>query len=407
MTSEFSFDLLRRWPDVEADNLFAVDASDRLILAEAADDLATAAATSPSDAPGTVVVLEDHYGALTLGAATQAGLADIRVHQDALSGELALAANAAEAGLTGVYRSLDLGAELLQGARVVLMQLPRGLSALDELAAAIARYADPSVRVYAGGRVKHMTPAMNEVMRRHFGEVTASLAAQKSRVLTASKPLAAGGTGDTGSTGDTGDTGSTGESTADAAASEWPHRMVHADLGLTVCAHGAAFAGTTIDIGTRYLLEFIDRMKPDAQAAIDLGCGTGVLASALARARPAVHVTASDQSAAAVASARATAEANGVSDRITVVRDDALQSQPDASAELIVLNPPFHIGASVHAGIALKLFEDAARVLKPGGELWTVWNTHLGYRSALNRIVGPTHQVGRNTKFTVTVSTRG
>lgn len=386
MTSEFSFDLLRRWPDVEATNLFAVDASDRLILAEAADDL-VAAATSGGELPGAVVVIEDHYGALTLGAAAQAGLVDIRVHQDALSGELALAANAAEAGLSGAYRSLDLGAELVQGARVVLMQLPRSLSALDEIAADIARYADPSVRVYAGGRIKHMTPAMNEVLRRHFGEVTASLAAQKSRVLTASKPLAG--------------------AEAEAADSEWPARAVHADLGLTVCAHGAAFAGTTIDIGTRFLLEFIDRMKPDAQTAIDLGCGTGVLATSLALARPTLHVTASDQSAAAVASARATAEANGVADRITVVRDDALQNQPEASAELIVLNPPFHIGNSVHAGIALKLFEDAARVLKPGGELWTVWNTHLGYRPALNRMVGPTHQVGRNTKFTVTVSTSG
>jgi hypothetical protein len=29
---DFSFDRLRRYPDVEADNLFAVDASDRLIL---------------------------------------------------------------------------------------------------------------------------------------------------------------------------------------------------------------------------------------------------------------------------------------------------------------------------------------------------------------------------------------
>lgn len=393
MTSEFSFDFLRRWPDVEADNLFAVDASDRLILAEAAEDLAAAAAADGSGSgPGSLVVLEDHYGALTLGAAAQAGLVDIRVHQDALSGELALAANAEHAGLAGVYRSLDLGPELLQGARVVLMQLPRGLAALDELAASIARYADPAVRVYAGGRVKHMTPAMNEVLRRHFGDVSASLAAQKSRVLTASKPLTASDPG---------------ASRSGASAElEWPVSAVHADLGLTVCAHGAAFAGTTVDIGTRYLLEFIDRMKPDAQAAIDLGCGTGILATALALARPTVLVTASDQSAAAVASARATAHANGVADRITVVRDDALQSQPDASAELIVLNPPFHIGASVHIGIAHKLFEDAARVLKPGGELWTVWNTHLGYRSALNRTVGPTKQVGRNAKFTVTVSTR-
>ena len=34
--TEFSFDALRRWPDVEADNLFAADAADRLILDEAA-----------------------------------------------------------------------------------------------------------------------------------------------------------------------------------------------------------------------------------------------------------------------------------------------------------------------------------------------------------------------------------
>ena len=50
---DFPFERLRRWPDVEATNLFAVDASDRLILDEAAAGLATAGA-------GEVVVLEDH-----------------------------------------------------------------------------------------------------------------------------------------------------------------------------------------------------------------------------------------------------------------------------------------------------------------------------------------------------------
>ncbi|TFC40782.1 methyltransferase domain-containing protein [Cryobacterium sp. TMT1-21] len=374
--SDFSFDRLRRYPDVEADNLFAVDASDRLILDQAADAL------GPAEA-GEVVVLEDKYGALTLGAAALAAARDIRVHQDALSGELALARNAAEAGLSDRYRSLELGEDLLVNARVVLMQLPRSLAALDELAAAIARFAAPDVVVIAGGRIKHMTTAMNEVLSRHFGSVSVSPARQKSRVLTASVPLLAATDG-----------------------AVWPQFVVHADLGLTVSAHGAAFAGTTIDIGTRYLLEFLDRMKPDAQAAIDLGCGTGVIAAALARRRPRLCVIATDQSAAAVASARATMAANELLDQVTVVRDDALSSQPDASAELIVLNPPFHIGSSVHAGIALKLFDDAGRVLRPDGELWTVWNTHLGYRPALTRLVGTTHQVGRNSKFTVTVSTR-
>ncbi|TFB55535.1 methyltransferase domain-containing protein [Cryobacterium sp. TMT1-62] len=374
---DFSFDRLRRFPDVEADNLFAVDASDRLILDEAAGVLAEAGS-------GEVVVIEDRYGALTLGAAALAGARGIRVHQDVLSGELALTLNAADAGLADSYRSLILGEELLTNARVVLIQLPRSLTALDEFADAIRRFAAPDVVVIAGGRIKHMTPTMNAVLRRHFGELQVSSARQKSRVLRAAAPTA---------------------SATQPTVSTWPNSVEHADLGLTICAHGAAFAGATVDIGTRYLLEFLDRMKTDARSAIDLGCGTGVLAATLARRRPALRVTATDQSAAAVASARATMVANALADRVTVVRDDALQSQPDASAELIVLNPPFHIGSSVHAGIALKLFEDAGRVLQPGGELWSVWNTHLGYRPALTRLVGPTHQVGRNAKFTVTVST--
>ncbi|HEY5247037.1 MAG TPA: SAM-dependent methyltransferase, partial [Dermatophilaceae bacterium] len=34
--SSFSFEALRRFPDLEADNLVAVDATDRLVLSEAA-----------------------------------------------------------------------------------------------------------------------------------------------------------------------------------------------------------------------------------------------------------------------------------------------------------------------------------------------------------------------------------
>jgi len=227
---------------------------------------------------------------------------------------------------------------------------------------------------------------MNEVLARYFAEVRPGLARQKARVLWV--------------------TGRVARWSFEERPIRPAKREFHVDLGLWVCAHGGAFAGTRVDIGTRFLLSVLHEAKPDATSAIDLGCGTGVLASALAMARPGVSVTATDQSAAAVASARATMEANGVAGRVRVVRDDGLGSQPDASAELILLNPPFHVGSAVHAGIAPRLFADAARVLSPGGELWTVFNSHLGYRPALTRIVGPTRQVARNAKFTITVSTR-
>lgn len=369
--AEFSLDGLRRWPDVEASNLFAVDASDRLIL----DEASAAIAVAPD---GSVVVVNDHYGALAIGAAAGLGATGVRVFQDALVGEAALAANAR--GRSIELLSLPLGQQLLSGATVVLLQVPRSLAELAEIAGEIARWADPSVVVYAGGRIKHLSLTMNAVLTRHFERLDVSLARQKSRVLIARGPLAA--------------------------EPEYPVRELNDELGLWVCAHGAVFAGAKLDLGTRLLLSVLDGALPDASTAIDLGSGTGILAASLARSRPGISVIATDQSAAAVASFLATMQANDLTDRVTVVRDDGLKSQPESSADLIVLNPPFHVGATVHTGLADRLFRDAARVLRPGGELWTVYNSHLAYRPTLESVIGSTREVVRNSKFTVTSSRR-
>jgi 16S rRNA (guanine1207-N2)-methyltransferase len=369
---DFSLDALRRWPDVEAPDLPAADAADRLIL----DESASARAEAGGDG---LVVIGDGFGALTLAVAHGGGHG-IRVHQDALTGERALAANAATFGLEGAFSSHALDADLVRGARVVLLRLPRSLDALDDIAGLIAAHADPGVVVFAGGRLKHMTLGMNDVLHRSFSRLDVTHARQKSRVLIARDP----------------------HDGRDPA----PQRAEHD--GLVVCAYGGAFAGTSIDIGTRLLLESLPETPPEAidsrDAAIDLACGTGVVAATLALRHPHLRVYATDQSAAAVASARETARANGVADRVDVVRDDMLSARPDASASFIALNPPFHVGGAVHEGVAPRLFADAARVLRPGGELWTVWNSALFYRPALERIVGPTRQIVRNAKFTVTAS---
>jgi 16S rRNA (guanine1207-N2)-methyltransferase len=143
-----------------------------------------------------------------------------------------------------------------------------------------------------------------------------------------------------------------------------------------------------------------------ATTALDLGAGSGVLAAALARSRPGLTVLAVDQSAAAVASTLATAAANGLGDRIRVVRDDAAVTVPDGSVDLVVCNPPFHVGAAVVTTAADRLFAAAGRVLRPGGELWTVYNSALRYKPTLTRLVGPTTVATQTPKFTVTVSTR-
>ncbi|WP_225725286.1 MULTISPECIES: class I SAM-dependent methyltransferase [unclassified Nocardia] len=366
---------LRRYPDVEAVNLYAVDAADRLLL-DVADEALAAAGS------GEVAVIGDSYGALTIGAIAGHDLREVRVHQDLLTGELALANNARAVGLSDRYAAHPLGQRLLEDVRVVLLRLPRMLGGLAEVADAIARYAAPEVTVFAGGRDKYLTHSMNDVLAQSFSEVRASRGRQKSRTLLVTGPKPVG-------------------------EPPFPVRERIADLGIDVIAHGAAFSGARLDIGTRFLLQYLKQMKPDARDAIDLGCGTGILAVSLAKARPHIKVVGTDQSAAAVASARATAAINHVDDRVTVVRDDAMSTAAANSADLVLCNPPFHVGAAVHTGSAIKMFAETGRVLRPGGELWTVFNSHLNYRGVIQRMVGQTEVIGRNRKFTVTRSVRG
>lgn len=358
--------------------LEGADGTDRLLLHEAAADLRAAR--------GDVVVLDDVTGRLTLGVA-QTGTRDpVRSHQDVVTAErrlVDLLAAADPAPTVTVHPALD--ADLLGAAGVVLLRLPKSLDALEETAQAIARWAPDDVVVYAGGPVKHMTRSMNEVLLRSFGDVHATLGRFKARALVARRPLDAART----------------------TAPGFPRSKHLAELDLTVVAHGGVFAGTRLDIGTRALLAVLDEAHPDAQDAVDLGCGSGVLATVLARSRPGLRAVASDQSAAAVASSLATAAANGVGDRVTGLRDDALSTLPDASVDLVVCNPPFHAGTTLETDAAHRMFAAAARVLRPGGELWTVYNSHLRHKSALSRTVGPTSMVRQDPKFTVTRSVRG
>ena len=135
--------MLRRYPDVEAANLQAWDATDTLLLDTAAELL-----TPESD----VAVIGDRYGAITL--ALLAGgpsrvPARIRVHQDLITGERALRNNARALGVAAGFEQLPLGEDLLGGADLVLLQLPKTLAELEEISAAVARYASAGTVVLA------------------------------------------------------------------------------------------------------------------------------------------------------------------------------------------------------------------------------------------------------------------
>lgn len=319
-------------------------------------------------------------------AAVEAGAQRVTVFRD-LAGA-ALAPPLADGALDGAWAS---------GAGLIIGELPKSLAELDEIAAAVADRADAGVRLILGARERHLVHSMNGVLETHFGEVRASLGRRKARALVATRPLPGRG-------------------------APYPRCATLQLPGGGLCevrAHGGAFAGPRLDLGTRVLLEALaadpaligagagggpiaePRTSP---VAIDLGCGTGVLATVFARAHPGWRVIATDRSWAAAASARATAAANDVD--IEVVQADAGHGLPPAGAELILLNPPFHEGHRVDPALANRLFDAAARLLRPGGVCLTVFNSSLHHRQQLERRVGPTTQCRRTPKFTVTRSQR-
>lgn len=318
---------------------------------------------SPEPTVGTsVAVLDDAGGAIT-AALLERGLTPSTWCDDLRSELLVPEANRAATPTEAVI-----------GATTVLWRLPRALGALDEYAQLIATHADPAVQVVAAERNKHLNRSMNDVLGRHFTTVHASLGRRKARALLASGPRAT--------------------------TASWPRSARIDALALDVVAHGATFSSNRLDRGTALLAGCIDEM-PASGRAVDLGCGSGILAALLAR--RGLRVSAVDVAWSATDATRLTAAANGVT--VEVERRNGLEDWHEP-IDLVVSNPPFHIGTAKDTSPTRELFAQAGRLLVPGGELWCVYNSHLPYLAWLRESVGPTTIVARDRSYLVTRSRR-
>ena len=102
------------------------------------------------------------------------------------------------------------------------------------------------------------------------------------------------------------------------------------------------FSAARLDPGTRVLLRSAPPPPAASRRLLDLGCGFGPIAIALALACPRARVDAIDVNDLALQLTRDNAELHQVADRVRTARPDELS--PDDGYDEIWSNPPIRIG---------------------------------------------------------------
>lgn len=156
------------------------------------------------------------------------------------------------------------------------------------------------------------------------------------------------------------------------------------------------FSRDGLDSGSLLLLSTFN--QPLVGEVADIGCGTGVLAAALAKHSPQCRLTLGDVHAPAVAASRATLEANGLTGEVLV--SDVYSAMP-GRFDLIISNPPFHDGMHTNLQAAENLIRGAKTHLRIGGELRIVANAFLPYPDLLDGIFGAHKVLAQNGRFKV------
>jgi len=141
-------------------------------------------------------------------------------------------------------------------------------------------------------------------------------------------------------------------------------RLPDLDRTLALKTDRAVFSGARIDHGTSVLLHH-GPPAPRGGVLVDLGCGYGPIALALAARDPSATVWAVDVNERAVALCRDNAEANGLAN---------VRIAPDLAVDGLWSNPPIRVGRpALHELLLLWLGR-----LAPDGRAALVVQKHLG-----------------------------
>lgn len=137
----------------------------------------------------------------------------------------------------------------------------------------------------------------------------------------------------------------------------------------------SVFSAHRLDLGTASLLKKAPPL-PESGLFLDLGCGWGPLALAMAKERPQAHVWGVDVNTRALELTRQNARVNGCSNLTVLTADEALARAQEESLQFdcIWSNPPIRVGKDALQTMITQWMQH----LSPNGQAWLVIARNLG-----------------------------
>lgn len=162
------------------------------------------------------------------------------------------------------------------------------------------------------------------------------------------------------------------------------------------------FSKSTVDFGTRTMLDALEKTTLTQGKVLDLGTGYGPVGIAIAK-KFQRQVDMVDVNERALALAQQNAVTNGVAQLVSVFQSDIYQQVTDKYA-LILTNPPIRAGKEV----VTAMLQEAVQYLLPGGKLIAVLQKKQGAPSAqknMAAVFGNAKVIAKNKGYYILEST--
>ncbi|MEP6990529.1 MAG: methyltransferase [bacterium] len=171
----------------------------------------------------------------------------------------------------------------------------------------------------------------------------------------------------------------------------------------TLYSRPGVFSWDHLDEATRTLAETMEIRPGDN--VLDIGCGYGALGITAASLSGTGRITMLDADVEAIRSATRSADANGIAGYRAIASDVASAVRGERF-DVVVTNPPFHVGKATDLDVPRQFIADAWDGLRDGGRLFLVANRTLPYEQAVRLRFGNVTNVHDGSRFKVLTAIR-